>query len=198
MLDKATTLKDYTLCSTDGDIGSVKDSYFDDKHWTIRYLVAETGHWLTGRRVLISPYALHHAGPEEGYIAVPAEKPVWDPHLRSTNDVSAYHIQATDGAIGHVVDFIIDDETWEIRYLVVDTRSWWPGKRVLVSRRWIECVGWREQTVHLNLTREVIKRAPEYTEESLLTREYEDRLKAHYNRAPGTGSMRRLPQGIPA
>ncbi len=74
MLDKAKTLKGYTLRSTDGDIGSVKDFYFDDQYWTIRYLVAETGHWLTGRQVLLSPYALHHVGREEGYIAVALTK----------------------------------------------------------------------------------------------------------------------------
>ena len=245
MLDKAKTLKGYTLRSTDGDIGTVKDFYFDDKYWTIRYLVAETGHWLTGRQVLLSPYALRDVGREEGYIAValtkkqiengpplasdkpvsqqfeetyfghygwpmywgngpymwgpspylvrdreqwrdvdPGEKKTWDPHLRSTNEVGAYHIQAADGEIGHVRDFVIDDKTWAIRYLVVDTRSWWPGKRVLVSPRWVERVSWREQTVFVNLTREAIKQSPEYTEESLLTREYEARLHGHYKR-PG-------------
>jgi hypothetical protein len=44
--------------SLDGEIGRVKEFYFDDLHWTVRYLVAETGNWLTGRQVLISPYAL--------------------------------------------------------------------------------------------------------------------------------------------
>jgi hypothetical protein len=53
----------------------------------------------------------------------------WDPHLRSTHQVTDYHIQAKDGEIGHVEDFIIDDETWAIRYLIVDTRNWWPGKK---------------------------------------------------------------------
>jgi len=53
----------------------------------------------------------------------------WDPHLRSTDEVSGYHIQAADGEIGHVEDFVIDDETWAIRYMVVATRNWWPGKK---------------------------------------------------------------------
>ena len=51
--------------------------------------------------------------------------------------MTGYHIEATDGGIGHVKDFIIDDETWAIRYLEVDTRNWWPGKKVLVSPQWI-------------------------------------------------------------
>ncbi len=58
MLNTATTLKGYTLHSRDGEIGKVKDFYFDDHYWTIRYLVADTGNWLTGRQVLIAPYAL--------------------------------------------------------------------------------------------------------------------------------------------
>ena len=58
MLDKAKTLKGYKLNSLDGEIGSVKQFYFDDQHWTIRYLIADTGNWLSGREVLLSPYAL--------------------------------------------------------------------------------------------------------------------------------------------
>ena len=60
-----------------------------------------------------------------------------DVHLRSANKVTGYRIGATDGDIGHVEDFIIDDETWEIRYMVVDTQNWWPGKKVLVAPQWI-------------------------------------------------------------
>jgi hypothetical protein len=117
----------------------------------------------------------------------PGEK-AWDPHLRSTHDVSGYPIQAADGEIGHVDDFVIDDETWAIRYLIVDTRNWWPGKKVLVSPQWIERANWTERTswsklkVFINLTREKIKQAPEYTEASLLTRDFESRLHQHYNR----------------
>jgi hypothetical protein len=106
----------------------------------------------------------------------------WDPYLRSTQDVTGHHIQAADGEIGHVEDFIIDDETWAIRYLIIDTRNWWPGKKVLVSPQWIERVSWIESKVFVNLTRETIRQSPEYTEESLLTRDYETDLHRHYNR----------------
>ena len=199
MLNKAKTLKGYKLHSLDGEIGKVKEFYFDDHHWTIRYLVADTGTWLMGRQVLISPYALVAVNKEEQHITVDltkkqiedspslnSDKPVsrqfeetyygyygwpvywsgpymwgyyptivrdrekwrksnqggkaWDPHLRSTDDVSGHHIQAADGEIGHVDDFIVDDETWAIRYLIVDTRNWWPGKKVLISPKWIERV----------------------------------------------------------
>jgi len=106
----------------------------------------------------------------------------WDPHLRSTDDVNGHHIQATDGEIGHIEDFIIDDETWAIRYLIIDTQNWWPGKKVLVSPQWIERVSWSESKVFVKLTRETIKQSPEYTDESLLTRDYETALHRHYNR----------------
>jgi hypothetical protein len=106
----------------------------------------------------------------------------WDSHLRSTIEVNSYNIQASDGEIGHVEDFVIDDETWAIRYLIVDTQNWWPGAKVLVSAQWIERVSWGESKVFVNLTRESIKLSPEYTEESLLTRDYEASLHRHYKR----------------
>jgi uncharacterized protein YrrD len=241
MLNKAKTLKGYKLHSLDGDIGKVKEFYFDDQHWVIRYLVADTGSWLTGRQVLISPYAMVAVNKEEQYITInltkkqiedspslDSDKPVsrqfeetyyeyygwpmywdgsymwgsypyivrdpekwsestqstkaWDPHLRSTHDVSGHDIQATDGEIGHVEDFIIDDETWAIRYLIIDTRNWWPGEKVLVSPKWIDHVSWNESKVFVNLSRETIKQSPEYTDESLLTRDYETELHRRYNR----------------
>jgi sporulation protein YlmC with PRC-barrel domain len=106
----------------------------------------------------------------------------WDPQLRSTNAVSGYHIQASDGEIGNVEDFIIDDEAWAIRYLIINTQNWWPGKKVVISPKWIERVSWNESKVFVNLTREAIKQSPEYTEESLLTRDYEVKLHQYYHR----------------
>jgi hypothetical protein len=241
MLIKAKTLNGYKLQGLDGEIGKVKEFYFDDKHWVIRYLVAETGTWLTDRQVLISPYALQSVNKEKQNIAIdltkkqiedsPAlgsDKPVsrqfedeyygyygwpsysrgpymwgasptiilenkkwrelvdgekpWDPNLRSMHDVDGHHIQASDGDIGHVDDFIIDDDVWAIRYLVIDTRNWWPGKKVLIAPRWIERVSWNELKVFLNLPRETIKQSPEYSEEAMLSRDYETRLHRHYNR----------------
>jgi hypothetical protein len=96
--------------------------------------------------------------------------------------VSGYHIQAADGEIGHVEDFIIDDETWTIRYLRINTLNWWPGKKVLISPLWIQRVSWAESKVFVNLSREAIKKSPEYTEDFLLTRDYETALHQHYSR----------------
>jgi sporulation protein YlmC with PRC-barrel domain len=106
-----------------------------------------------------------------------------DPHLRSTHEVVGYPIQARDGEIGHVEDFILDDATWSIRYMVVATRNWWPGKKVLVSPQWIEAVSWSARTVAVDLTRETVKQSPEYDPSKLLNREYEIRLHHYYQRS---------------
>jgi len=244
MLRLAKDLKGYKLSARDGEIGSVKEFYFDDQSWAVRYLVAETGGWLTGREVLISPYALDPARTNEEVIPVDltrkqienspsldTDKPVsrqyemmyypyygypgywggpymwgtsgypirgqagWsqatsqdshdendDPHLRSTYDVTGRTIQAQDGAIGDVENFVIDDETWAIRYLIVDTGNWWPGKKVLISTRWIEKISWEESKVFINLTCEAIKNGPEYTEAALVTRDFETKLHRHFDR----------------
>ena len=209
-------LKGYAIDATDGDIGKVDDFYFDDKSWTIRYLVVDTGNWLLGRKVLLSPIAVGKADFSSGRFnvtltkkqveespSIDTDKPVsrqheayyhdyygfpyywngpylWGPmyypgrpgadqkrieerraereeagdlHLRSAAHVTGYHIEATDGEIGHVEDFIIDDETWEIRYIVVDTRNWLPGKKVLIAPRWIDRVSWNDSKVYVSLSR---------------------------------------------
>jgi len=240
MLYKAKTLKGYKLNSKEGEIGKVKEFYFDDRHWTIRYMVADTGSWLEDIQVLISPYAMVAVNLEEenidinltknqieGSPTVESDKPVsrqfeesyngyygwpvywsgphtwgnytnierdsekwkedsqvdedWDPNLRSTYDVTGHDIQAIDGEIGHIMDFIIDDVTWTIRYLIIDTGNWLPGKKVLISPKWIEKVSGVESNVFVNLSQETIKNAPEYNDESLLNRDYEIGLHKYYN-----------------
>ena len=110
-----------------------------------------------------------------------------------------YHVQAADGDVGVVSDFIIDDATWAIRYLVIDTQSWLPGRHVLISPQWIERVSWSKSRVLISLSRAAIEQSPEYVGGSLRTREYEARLREHYDRrgyrvdgpvtkGPGAGS----------
>lgn len=106
----------------------------------------------------------------------------WEYNLRATATLSGYHIQAGDGEIGHVVDFIMDDKAWAIRYMIVDTQNWWPGKHVLVSPQWIDRVSWDESKVFVSLSLENIKQGPEYQKASLITRDFETRLYKHYNR----------------
>jgi hypothetical protein len=107
-----------------------------------------------------------------------------DSHLRSAEVVTGYHMEATDGEIGHVDGFVMDDETWAIRYIEVATRNWWPGKKVLVSPAWIERVSWTDSKAYVALSRDAIQNAPEYAESIPITREYENKLYFHYGRPP--------------
>jgi len=108
------------------------------------------------------------------------EKQLMDSHLRSTSEVIGYYVHAVDGEIGHVEDFLVDEETWAIRYVEVDTRNWWSGKKVLVSPQWIQRVSWTESKVYVDLLQETIKNGPEYVEP--VTRDYEGKLHEHYSR----------------
>ena len=85
-----------------------------------------------------------------------------DVHLRSAKEVRGYDIQGSDGAIGHVDDFIVDDETWEVRYLVVDTSNWWFGKKVLLAPHWANRISWDERKVFIDSSRQAIKSGPEW------------------------------------
>jgi hypothetical protein len=105
-----------------------------------------------------------------------------DSHLRSIEAVTGYHIEATDGAIGHAAGFILDDEAWAVRYVEVATKNWWPGKKVLVSPAWIQRVSWEDSQVCVDLSREAIQSAPEFVDFTSITRDYEIRLYSHYGR----------------
>ncbi len=255
MLRSAKHFESFTIGATDGNIGKVKDLYFDDEAWVVRYLVVDTSSWLGGREVLISPYAigkadaaadilpvsitkdqvknspssnsdkpisrqyertylgyygypyywggtglwgegaypgmmLTGAGPAEypgnqGYLKSPSaddSQSNSDPHLRSAEAVEGYHVHATDGEIGHVDGFIIDDSTWSIRYLVLNTSNWWVGHQVIVSPEWIKSVSWEEHKVTTDLTRQAIKDAPIYNGDEALARDDELSLYKHYGR----------------
>jgi hypothetical protein len=237
MLRSIKDLHHYSIEATDGHFGVVYAFYFDDLRWTIRYMVVDTGAWLPGRRVLISPTAIgkpqwemkqlpvnltqeqiEHSpdmdtdqpvsrqyqtalheyfawlaywtvapiGP--GTVAMPPElveeyaAESGDPHLRSTQEVIDYNIETKDGDLGHVADFIVDDEDWTIRYMVVDTGNWLPGKQVLVAPDWITEVNWGEAKVHVDLTKEAIRNSPEYDPNETVNRVYEERLYDFYGR----------------
>jgi len=232
----------YAIRATDGDLGKIQGFFFDDKTWIIRYLVVETGDWLFGRKILISPvvmgkpewqshtlsvnltsdqvrnspeidtempvYRQHEVKLQEHYLwppywqqnyggifgitpfpplvaqdvvdSTPEHKD--DSHLRSTRQVKGYHIAASDGEIGHVEDFIVDDKNWAIRYLIVDTRNWLPGKKVLIAPQWVKLVDWADAKVYVDLTQESIKNSPEYDYSKEVTRDYEGNLYDHYGR----------------
>jgi hypothetical protein len=213
----------HKLSASDGDIGHIKDFYFDDKTWAVRYLVADTGAWLTGRKVLISPYSFgrfdtdakvlpvsltkqqienspaieehrpvsrqfeenyyrYYGWPaywEGGSVWGSAEYPVmtpsssaglpgayeyaqWDDiHLRSAKAVHGHHIEATDGPIGTVSGFMVDDKHWTIRELVVETGHWYAGKEIRICPSKIARISDTESKVFVNLTIADIKRTAE-------------------------------------
>ncbi|MGK2863188.1 MAG: PRC-barrel domain-containing protein, partial [Chitinophagaceae bacterium] len=238
----------FTIGGTDGEIGKVKEFYFDDKSWTIRYLIVETGSWLSGRKVLLSPLAVMNNDWEQETFQVnltmeqiknsppiDTDKPVsrqhemdlygyypwggyyWgggmgmgglgmgmsyplamnpavqkeddiavedkseeDPHLRSTDKVTGYDIKATDGEIGEMEDFIINDNTWAIDFMEVDTGTWFPGKKVLISPKWIKEINWENSSVVVNASEEQVKNSPEYVPSQELSDSYEANLQNYY------------------
>jgi uncharacterized protein YrrD len=211
----------FRIAAKDGDIGTVKDFYFDDKTWTVRYLIVKTGAWFS-REVLISPEAvIDHSWEDSIFFVditkeqvrdspdIDTDKPVsrqqeeelaeyypwqsywgtgfypggvWgvieptpsfdprlikevdsteisheDKHLRSSKEVTGYHIHAENGDIGHVTNFIFDDQTWQIAYLMVDTHNWLGGKKVLIAVNHVQHVEWENSKVVVDLTVEGIK-----------------------------------------
>jgi len=249
MLRSLKDLEHYKVNASDGDVGSVVKFLFDDERWIVRYLVVETGGFLDGRRVLISPISFRQAdwATQSFHLALTMEevknspsidldKPVsrqherdyysyygypyywsysglWgmgaypillaaggettdvpaedsaassgasgDVHLRSDEEVRGYNVEGSDEAIGHIEDFIVDDETWEVRYLVVNTRNWWFGKSVLVAPQWASRISWTENKVYVGLSRQAIKDSPEWDSSAAISREYETRLHDHFAR----------------
>jgi len=215
------------LGASDGEIGHVKDFYFDDQNWAVRYVIVDTGAWLPGRQVLISPHAfggLHRVANAialnltrkqiEDSPSIELHKPVsrqyeeayyqyygwpfywegaglWgmsgvpllalqptplltksptldgrsrdraDAHLRSAQAVNGYHIQASDGTIGHICDFMMDDESWAISQLVIKIGHRFSGKEILASTNSVDRISYDKSTVFVNLTEEAVQQSPE-------------------------------------
>ncbi len=254
----------YDLVADNGDdIGKVKDFYFDSNQLIVRYAIVDTGGWLSGRKVLISPGAFRKPNWKEKEFSVDLskeeienspsideEKPVsrqaevdlaeyydwplyWAPmagahgyagvnytrpisinveefkdgnqvnlkdedkseddkedkacedencYLRSFKEVSGYNIKALDGEIGHLENLMVADESWIIHYLLVDTRNWLPGKKVLVAPEWLNRVSYINKEIDVELHKDTIKNAPEYDPGTPINREYEEDLYVHYGK----------------
>ncbi len=238
MLQNINHLIGYRMSATDGEIGEVKDFYFDDVTWTIRYLVVKTGGWLVGRKVLISPDALDKSHWETGSFPVnltkeqirsspdiDTEKPVyrqheidlntyypwenyWESglfssgilsvigfpavtgheevikddtaakepkdgrHLHSTQQFTGYQIHASGEELGYVDDYILDDQTWKLQFLVVNTRKWMEGKKTLISPGWIKEVQWENSIVVANLSIDSVKNIDQQDPSKPITTHY--------------------------
>jgi len=116
--------------------------------------------------------AQHHKDKHEG-----------DPHLRSTSEVKGYNLHATDGEIGEVEDFIIDDTTLSIRFLIVDTGNWLPGKKVLLSPNWIKDIRWEDSSVYVDIPVDAVKNSPEYDPSKPISDTYETGLFQYYGKS---------------
>jgi hypothetical protein len=262
MLRNMRDIEDYSVTATDGIVGYVKDLYFDDESWVVRYLIVDTGAWLSQRRVLISPISIDQPNwttktlpvsitreqvqnspdidtdkpvsrqHERGYLGYYGYPYYWrggglwgaslypnlmfsapgyggtnadyrrahaqheradaeadadrhhadDPHLRSGNAIMRYQVHATDGDIGHVGGIIVDEDTWAIRYLIVNTSNWWLGHQVIIAPKWIDNFEWVHSKVVVGLSRQAVKDAPPYSSTATLNREVEVRTHIHHGR----------------
>jgi sporulation protein YlmC with PRC-barrel domain len=151
------------VAARDGVIGSLDDVVFDEQ-WAVRGLAVDTG--ARGARLMLRPQSVEPglSGPRKLRLALTRGEldgarleASARPHLRSALEVIGYGIEARDGAIGQVRDFVVDDDSWTIRDVVVDTRKWWPGGRVRVHPQYVERIDPAERKVHLRLTREQVK-----------------------------------------
>jgi hypothetical protein len=254
MLWDTSALKNYDVKASDGRLGTVSDFLFEDSGWTIRWLVVDTGHWLSGRKVLLPLSALGQPDPSlrefpikltkeqvknspdidtdrpvsrqhenhvynyygwepywdgglfepSGAIATPfaappalsgqklrdavgadAQTSEGDPHLRSIGEVTGYHVHATDGEIGHVEDFVVDDAHWSIRYVEVDTSNWWFGEKVLISPRSVRRIDWAERLINLDVDRGKVEGSPRYDPSITVDGAYEARFQNYYGYGAG-------------
>jgi hypothetical protein len=103
-----------------------------------------------------------------------------DPHLRSVAAVAGYHIHATDGEIGHVESFLVEDSDWRIRYLTVDTRNWWPGEKVMISPRSVKEIEWKDASIRVDIDREKIKGGPRYDPAITVDGAYDEKFLTYY------------------
>ena len=249
MLWDASAINGYAIEASDGRIGTVSDLLFEDAGWAIRWLVVDTGDWLSGRKVLLpasalgrpdialrrfpvkltmqrvkdspdvntdqpvsrqfeariydyfgwDPYWVGGLYPMSSAMATPVVAPLYEPvskpdvlvrsdasrnkgsaHLRSVATVTGYHIHASDGEIGHVEDFLVDDADWSIRYIKVDTKNWWPGERVLISPRSVREIDWIGQLIYVDVNRQKIKDAPPYDPSITVDGAYEEKFLTYY------------------
>ena len=109
------------------------------------------------------------------------EKPKIETHLRSTHELKGYTIHATDGEIGEVNDFLFDEDAWNITFVVVNTGSWFSGKKVLLSPAWIKEVKWNNQELTVNVTMNEVENSPEYDASKPLEMDYVKELHNHYS-----------------
>lgn len=124
---------------------------------------------------------------------VQADQEGQDPHLRSVAAVTGYRIRGTDGEIGHLKSFLVDDESWTIRYLVIDTSNWWFGDNVLLAPIAVTDIDWSSSQIRLNVTRDQVKASPAFQPDATIPQEYEHRLRRGSLGPPGPRPLQATP-----
>jgi uncharacterized protein YrrD len=104
-----------------------------------------------------------------------------DAHLRSMKALQGYDIHATDGDIGHLEDFLVEDVDWSIRYLVVNTNSWWLGHKVVASPRIVETIDWGRRLVSVKVDKKALKDCPAYGGLEKIDRDYDRTYNDYYS-----------------
>lgn len=242
--------------ASDGHVGTVKDFLFDDKTWRVRWMVVDTGTWLSARKVLVHPSAIAplHLSPPRGTgqsmlgwgsdlaLTVRLKKaqieaspdisendsvskqtedrffeyygcnPSWGTsyfaiddvedtpflaavavemgvniqadrnrqQLDSVNATIGYHIHATDGDIGHIENFLVDDVSWDLCYFVVATGNWWPGEHVRLTPYAVQNIDRVERRIRVNVTRDQVKSSPPWDPLAMIDAISEKKLHDHY------------------
>ena len=189
MLWNIKELSGYDVKATDGEVGKVHDIIFDERDWAIHFLIVDlgdwvldTGEWAPGRQVLVSstafgqpnigvrlfPVTLTKAQVEHNPSVEIIRQDGSDSRFYSMTSILGCHIQARDGEIGYAGDIIIDDERWKVRFIVGNTGSWWPGKKVLVAPIWINLIALDEVKIYTKLSQETIQNSSEFNASTIL------------------------------
>jgi hypothetical protein len=175
MLRNLKALQGYQIQATDSIVGVLEDFYVDTRDWTMRYIVVSPNQGEPDQKLILSANTVDHFSETDQTIflttavsqikrglKIDLNQPDDDSRLQSAQTMIGYNIRARDGDIGHVEDFVVDDQTWMINYMIVNTGNWLPGRDVVVSPSCIEIIDWSESKVHMELYRETIEKSPEF------------------------------------
>jgi hypothetical protein len=199
------TLADALVITRDGDQKPIRNFLFDDRSWSIRFLVVDVGSWFARRLVVIPTTVVDEPDWAKKVVAahltkdqllkspnVDSAKPVsrqqqlalnelfgwadfaydWcipralvpaqrgfpvhtqdDPHLRSTLDLTGYQVWATDGYLGRLEDFVLEQASWHINYLMVKVGDWVLNREQFVSTLSVRAISWADHRVTLDRRR---------------------------------------------
>jgi uncharacterized protein YrrD len=175
MLRSIQDLLTCTVSCSDGELGKVEKIYFDVQNWQVRYMMVDISVWTYGKRIAVPPGCIHQIDFGSGDIKLRLrvqqmlDSPAIDllqPHcstLLSTTQAVSFTIEADEGPVGRVRDFLFDDESWLIKYLNTDTHEWWQSEsEFLLPTASIRSIDSAGATISTSLSREAIQHSPMY------------------------------------